>query len=129
MNLDNLEHGYVYQMHPDEREFWASIIPLEDDKYIFYFDEYGSCKAATDEQGKIYTLPEIYDVYDIPIWALTAIEYGDYSGMTENEGQLINDWLDSLPENCKFVYGSRDDFNPRPTFGLACTTFKTFVIL
>ena len=69
---------------------------------------------------------------DIPDWAVCPIEYGDYSGITEEDEQLIYNYYNSIEgelENDQQEWTitftcSTDDFNPSPAFGRPCATCK-----
>lgn len=68
------------------------------------------------EQGHLRDL----GTYDIPDWAIPAMENGDYDGLTEDETNALNTFLDKhFPQG--FVSEVRWDdpheFNTRPAFG------------
>ena len=68
------------------------------------------------EQGHLRDL----GTYDIPDWAIPAMENGDYDGLTEEETNALNTFLDKhFPQG--FVSDVRWDdtheFNTRPAFG------------
>ncbi len=68
------------------------------------------------EQGHLRDL----GTYDIPDWAIPAMENGDYDGLTEEETNALNTFLDKhFPQG--FVSEVRWDdpheFNTRPAFG------------
>lgn len=44
---------------------------------------------------------------------VTAIEYGDFSGLADGEDQLVTDWLDDQPPAACFEYGEPDLDNLR----------------
>ena len=68
------------------------------------------------EQGR---LKEI-GTYDIPDWAIPALENGDYEGLTEEETDALNHFIDKhFPKG--FVsdvkWDNINEFNTRPAFG------------
>ena len=61
----------------------------------------------------------------IPSWAIFAIINGDYDGLNEEDGELINKWLE---ENNYAIVGcpsedSEPYFTPFPAFGLPCDVY------
>lgn len=41
---------------------------------------------------------------------IVAIEYGDFTGLSNNEIKLLKSFLNDLPENVIFNYGDGDEF-------------------
>ena len=71
---------------------------------------------------------EEIDTVNLPSWAITYIEYGDNTNLTDDEEREINDWLaeyEGQYDNITFSYGEADEFNTSPAFGLPCSTVKT----
>lgn len=70
--------------------------------------------------------------YDIPDWAVCAIEYGDRSGLTEEDEKMLDEWKASLKKDgyvWNIVFTSEtNEFNRYPAFGLACSTCKATVV-
>ena len=71
---------------------------------------------------------ELIAEYDIPEWALYALEYGvDEDGsLDEDDRRLILDFQKRFPKGYFMVIDWCDysEFNTRPEFGLACKTYK-----
>lgn len=58
--------------------------------------------------------------YDIPDWAICAMENGDYEGLSEEEAKLVTEFLDEhFPEGyvSNIDFDDYDDFNLHPAFG------------
>ena len=58
--------------------------------------------------------------YDIPEWALCAMENGDYEGLTEEEENLVREFFEkTFPEGyiSNIDWDNYDEFNVRPAFG------------
>lgn len=58
--------------------------------------------------------------YDIPEWALYAMEYGVYEGVTEGEEELMREFFEShFPDGYVSVidWEDYDEFNNMPAFG------------
>ena len=72
---------------------------------------------------------EIYQ-YTIPTWSICAIEYGDYSGLTDEDIQILETFLADLPQagGC-FSYSEEEYFSRYPSFGLACTCVEADYVL
>ena len=63
-----------------------------------------------------------YNTYSIPEWAVCAIEYGDFSGLSEEEISLIEGFLEDFPlDRFTIQWGSDQCFSNNPAFGLPCT--------
>ena len=68
------------------------------------------------EQGHLKHL----GTYDIPDWAICAMENGDYDGLTEEEEKLVNEFLDKhFPEGyiSSIDFEDYNEFNLYPAFG------------
>lgn len=69
----------------------------------------------------------------IPEWAVCAIEYGDISGMSEEDAILVSDWLDSIERpigsDLVFDYESEPQFVWKPEFGLATNCYETTITI
>ncbi len=58
--------------------------------------------------------------YDIPDWALCAMENGDYEGLTEEEEQLVHEFFDKhFPDGfvSNINWDNYDELNVQPAFG------------
>lgn len=76
------------------------------------------------EQGRLKTL----GTYDVPEWALCAMEHGDYEGLSDEETKAVNYFLEEyFPEG--FVssvnWDDANDFNVSPAFGTRNTNALT----
>ena len=73
----------------------------------------------------------VLESLDIPQWAQCFIEYGDGSGLSDEDEALVTEWLNAVVEEhgavC-FAWGSVNEFCTQPEFGLACGTFNTDVL-
>ena len=68
------------------------------------------------EQGHLRDL----GTYDIPDWAIPAMENGDYDGLTEDETNALNTFLDKhFPQGfvSEVRWEDTHEFNTRPAFG------------
>ena len=71
------------------------------------------------EQGRLKTI----GTYDIPEWAMTALEYGDFQGLTEEEERLVTDFAkEHFPDGYVMVMDTDPEQNSvelnfRPAFG------------
>lgn len=68
------------------------------------------------EQGHLRDL----GTYDIPDWAIPAMENGDYDGLTEEETNALNSFLDKhFPQGfvSEVRWDDTHEFNTRPAFG------------
>lgn len=68
------------------------------------------------EQGHLRDL----GTYDIPDWAIPAMENGDYDGLTEEETNALNTFLDKhFPQGfvSEVRWDDTHEFNTRPAFG------------
>ena len=70
--------------------------------------------------------------FDCPSWAVIPIEYRDYSGLTEEDEQILQNWMQTLKREgatWEIVFTSdTNEFNPHPAFGLACATCKARIV-
>lgn len=41
---------------------------------------------------------ETYE-YKIPVWAICALEYGDFTGLDDNDEKAVNEFIESLPRD------------------------------
>lgn len=68
-----------------------------------------------------------------PAWAITAQEYGDYSGLSDEDTEMLHDWQRKMGETMKHRYSPTAkwqvvftsetvEFDPHPEFGLPCST-------
>ena len=68
--------------------------------------------------------------YKIPEYAICAIEYGDFSGLSDEDEQNVNEFLERECPNGCIVYWHSDDednepyFCSYPEFGLAATVVE-----
>ena len=65
-------------------------------------------------------------IRNVPQWATTYIAYNDDSGLTDEDKKLVDDFEQELLKQglrlvCP-VEGSENEFEPYPSFGLACDT-------
>lgn len=69
--------------------------------------------------------------YDVPCWAICAIEYNDESGLSAEDVETLHEWYRSLRKDgltWGIVFTSEvDKFNPHPAFGLPCDTDRARV--
>ena len=68
------------------------------------------------EQGSLKDL----GTYDIPEWALCAMENGDYEGLTDEETKVLNDFMKKhFPDGfvSSIDWNNPNDFNVLPAFG------------
>ena len=69
-----------------------------------------------NEHGHLKSL----GTYDIPDWAICAMENGDYDGLTEEEEKLVSEFLDKhFPEGyvSNINFDDYNEFNLYPAFG------------
>lgn len=75
---------------------------------------------------------ELIGTYKIPEYAVCAIEYGDYTGLTDEEEREIRDFLSKEFPNGFVVYwhGNEPDvepyFSPSPAFGLGTNVIDAY---
>lgn len=65
------------------------------------------------------------EFYQLPEYAVCYLEYGDDSGLSEEDVRNIDAWRDSLecdesPYSPSFDYGENRYFTSYPAFGLPC---------
>ena len=72
---------------------------------------------------------------DLPTYAITYLEYADCSGLTQNDIDIIDRFVQQFHDEAEklnghvvfdFV-GEESSFTPYPEFGLACDTISTNV--
>ena len=69
------------------------------------------------------------DTFDIPSWAVNAIEYGDYSGLSEDDIALVKKFMEGRSARHSWDFENTSGFNSSPAFGLPCGTVPcTFVV-
>lgn len=56
----------------------------------------------------------------IPTWAMCYIEYGDVGDMTDEEVDMVNDFMESYGFPIIIEYGEEEFFTSCPAFGLPC---------
>ena len=63
----------------------------------------------------------------VPVWAISYLEYGDATGLLDNEIEEIDLWLkDNLPNGYICDYGNFDEyFSSFPLFGVPCSVVDT----
>jgi hypothetical protein len=71
----------------------------------------------------------IYESVDLPQWAIPYIHDGDVSGLENEEVDLIDDWIMSLPNGVTYCFGKNNSFCNNPAFGLPCSTTKTIILI
>jgi hypothetical protein len=83
----------------------------------------GLANARAEGRGMTVTLT---DTVMVPEWAICYIEYGDHSGMDDEEIAMVDEWLSryTVPT---FSYGTDPHFTAYPAFGLACNAVATDV--
>ena len=52
----------------------------------------------------------IVDIRQVCIAYVCAIEYGDYSGLSDDDERLVTQWLDKLPAGVSFDWGEESEF-------------------
>jgi hypothetical protein len=66
-----------------------------------------------------------WDTLSIPEWAVCAIEYGDFSGLSDEEESLINGFFEDFPlSRFTIQWGNDRFFSNNPAFGLPCTCIE-----
>ena len=64
---------------------------------------------------------EHYDSLSIPEWAVCAIVYGDFSGLTRKECKQLSYFLEEWPNDRFHIeWGYERYFSNNPAFGLPC---------
>lgn len=79
--------------------------------------------AANDD-----ALKEIGE-YAIPIWAVGSLQYGDESGLSDDESHRLETWVNRFKSEgyTAITFDFTDDdseFNIDPAFGLPCYTMN-----
>lgn len=68
-------------------------------------------------------------LYSIPQWAVIYIEYGVDDTLSDEECEMISEFLLNFSKegyfNLCFDYAAESDFNHRPEFGLPCECYET----
>ena len=122
--------GNLYGRYETEAEEYLSMkqsglcyegdVKEQQDKVNRLHDEYVNKmkeKLCIDsEYGHLKSL----GTYDIPDWAICAMENGDFEGLTEEEEKLVTEFLDEhFPEGyvSNIDFDNYDDFNLYPAFG------------
>ena len=101
------------QYHPDDiKEQQAKVVELHN-----VFQQKVSARLCIgNEQGNLKDL----GTYDIPEWAICAIENGDYEGITEEETTALNEFMDKhFPDGfvSSIDWDNPNEFNNSPAFG------------
>ena len=60
---------------------------------------------------------KLLDTVSLPVWALCAVLYGDYSGLDDDQIELVEE---NIPENVVIDPEVESDFTINPWFGMAC---------
>lgn len=68
-----------------------------------------------------------YDKFDICSAYVCAIEYGDFSGITNNEQSEVENFLNNLPDGSMFQYGEKSYFSRDEISGLMADCIETTV--
>lgn len=65
------------------------------------------------------------EIEKIPAWAISAIIYSDYTGLNEEDIELLERWLGT--NDYDDIYPPREEdepyFSSHPAFGLACDVY------
>ena len=90
------------------------------DKVAHLRDEYHKAMASKLSLGS--ELPHLKDLgtYQIPEWALCAMENGDYEGLNDEEAEVLNGFIDKhFPDGyvMSVDWGDYHEFNAFPAFG------------
>ena len=64
---------------------------------------------------------KLYEKTSLPTWAAPVLANGDTSGITEEDEQTLNAWLETLPPGPVLSYGGGEYFTRSPAFGLPAT--------
>lgn len=62
--------------------------------------------------------------YDIPTWAIGTIFNGDYTGLSDEEENMINEFLEAEGILTWSFDEESKHFCPKPEFGLACDCYE-----
>ena len=84
----------------------------------------------------------VIDEWDcrFPEWAIIAQEYGDYSGMSDEDTKMLHDWQRRMGEAIKKAYSptakwnviftsDTNDFDSHPEFGKPCATNSARIVI
>ena len=67
----------------------------------------------------------------MPMWARCPVAYGDFSGISEDDSDLVLGWLSELQEehgSITFEHtGDFSEFEPFPAFGLGCDCERVII--
>ena len=77
---------------------------------------------------------------NFPAWAVVAHEYGDYSGLSEEDTKTLHAWEHSFGQSIKAKYSATakwqvvftsdtNEFDRHPEFGLSCATVKARIVI
>lgn len=62
-----------------------------------------------------------WNTLSIPEWAVCAIEYGDYSGLSDSDIEALEGFFADFPcDRFTIQWGSDRFFTNNPAFGLPC---------
>ena len=122
--------GKLYGRYETEAEEYLSMkqsglcyegdVKEQQDKVNRLHDEYVNKMKEKLCIGSEYGHLKSLGTYDIPDWAICAMENGDYEGLTEEEEKLVTEFLDKhFPEGyvSNIDFDNYDDFNLYPAFG------------
>lgn len=123
--------GKLYGRYETEAEEYLSMkqsglcyegdVKEQQDKVNRLHDEYVNKMKEKLCIGSEYGHLKSLGTYDIPDWAICAMENGDYEGLTEEEEKLVTEFLDKhFPEGyvSNIDFDNYDDFNLYPAFGM-----------
>lgn len=108
--LSMKQSGLCYE--GDVKEQLDKVNRLHDD----YVNKMKEKLCIGSEYGHLKSL----GTYDIPEWAICAMENDDFEGLTEEEEKLVTEFLDEhFPEGyvSNIDFDNYDDFNLHPAFG------------
>ena len=122
--------GNLYGRYETEAEEYLSMkqsglcyegdVKERQDKVNRLHDEYVNKMKEKLCIGSEYGHLKSLGTYDIPDWAICAMENGDFEGLTEEEEKLVTEFLDKhFPEGyvSNIDFDNYDDFNLYPAFG------------
>lgn len=73
------------------------------------------------------------DTVELPEWSLAYLEYGDATGLTDEEVKLVDEWVKAFQVDygivslCYEYWPDTSGFSFRPAFGLPCQTMTAKV--
>lgn len=73
-------------------------------------------------------MPKLVTTEYVPEWAICYLEYGEPSGLQDDEQEEIDEWLHSNFANgfvCEYFWDDVNEFDTHPLFGKPCRTIKT----